>query len=239
MLTQQKPLAQVCAQKIWDKPTAKAQIGDYIRAPFVPVMQVIDREVLSSGQIWLLLKPTTASYAEEWVLEPEAKQPPAPQPAPQRKSTGFSGDSVGCQLRTLEVEAIQPVATPDTAPEPTPDVECESQFDLGRRHGQHDALRGWHLSYSEPVTEYATGYLAGYNAVLNPTSTQQAASLPVEWSVSLDPRWGLYQVWVGSSCLGLAATHEQAERMAQAYVANGETIKRQNRAVMKAYALGA
>ena len=187
MITQEKHQSQVCAQKIWDKPTAKAQIGDYIRAPFVPVMQVIDSEVLSGGQIWLLLKPTTTSHTEEWVLEPEAKQPPTPQPALQRQSTGFSGDSVAYQLFKLEVEPIQPVTTPETAPEPLPDVE--SQFDTGRTHGQHDASQGWHPIHSQPRTDYARGYLVGYNAVLNPIFPQVEVSNPVEWTVSFDKKW--------------------------------------------------
>lgn len=166
----------------------------------------------------------------------EVAQPPAPQPAPQRQSTGFSGDSVGCQLRTLEVEAIQPVATPDTAPEPTPDVECESQFDLGSRHGQHDALRGWHASYKMPATDYARGYLAGYNALLNPISPQVEVSNPVVWTVSFDKKWHWYWVWVGKHCIGQASTYQDAERMATERIATDEVIFAQNEAVMKAYA---
>ena len=115
----------------------------------------------------------------------------AQQPAPQRQSTGFSGDSVGCQLLKLEVEAIEPVTTPDTAPEPTPAVE--SEFDTGRRYGKHDALRGWHPSYKKPRTDYARGYLAGYNAVLNRTPQQPNVTQAAERSVSLDPRWDKLQ----------------------------------------------
>ena len=78
---------QTQSEKIWNKPTARAQIGDYFRIPYTPVMQVVDKRGLESGHVWLLLKPTNASKADEWVLQPEAKQPPAPQPAPQRQST--------------------------------------------------------------------------------------------------------------------------------------------------------
>jgi len=45
------PDSQASTPKIWNQLTAKAQIGDYIHAPFVPVMQVIDRDILESGQI--------------------------------------------------------------------------------------------------------------------------------------------------------------------------------------------
>jgi hypothetical protein len=40
---------------------------------------------------------------------------------------------------------------------------------------------------------------------------------------------------VGSSCIGHGATHEEAERKAQAYVATDQMIHRQNEAVMKSY----
>ena len=134
-LVDSKPQTQ--ASKIWNKPTARAEIGDYFRIPYTPVMQVVDKDELESGQVWLLLKPTSASYIEEWVLEPEAKQPPAPQPDPQRQSTGFSGDSVGCQLRTLEVAPIQLAPTPETAPEPTPEVESQLIKDAGTESTMH------------------------------------------------------------------------------------------------------
>ena len=195
-LVDSKPQTQ--SSKIWNKPTARAQIGDYFHIPYTPVMQVVDKDELEFGQVWLLLKPTTASYSEEWVLQPEAKQPPALQPAPQRQSTGFSGDSVGCQLRTPEVKPIQPVTTPESLPEPTPEVE--SEFDQGHSHGKHDALQGWHPSYKKPRTDYARGYLAGYNAVLNPISPQVEVSKPVEWTVSFDKKWHWYWVWVGEYC---------------------------------------
>lgn len=54
------------APQVWDKPTASAQVGDYFRIPFVPVMQVVEKDVLQDGQVWLLLKPVSGSYSEEW-----------------------------------------------------------------------------------------------------------------------------------------------------------------------------
>ncbi len=65
-LVDSKPQTQ--SSTIWNKPTARAEIGDYFHIPYTSVMQVVDKEELESGQVWLLLKPTTASYSEEWVL---------------------------------------------------------------------------------------------------------------------------------------------------------------------------
>lgn len=41
---------QVSTPKTWDKATARVNIGDYIRAPFTPIMQVIDKDVYPNGQ---------------------------------------------------------------------------------------------------------------------------------------------------------------------------------------------
>ena len=75
MLTQAKPTIQVCAEstpKIWDRATTKANIGDTIHAPFMPVMQVVNKDVYPDGRVWLKVKPTNAScYVEEWVLDKE------------------------------------------------------------------------------------------------------------------------------------------------------------------------
>jgi len=53
---------------------------------------------------------------------------------------------------------------------------------------------------------------------------------------ALDPRWGLHQAWVKDRCIGHGATYEEAERIAQGYIAVDEMIRRQNAAVMRAYA---
>ena len=66
--------------QIWDKPTAQATVGDYIRIPCAPVMCVVEKDVLENGQVRLLLKPITGSFSEEWLLEPEQ---PTPAPLPQ------------------------------------------------------------------------------------------------------------------------------------------------------------
>ena len=74
MLTQDKQSVQVCSEstpKIWDRATTKANIGDTIHTPFTPVMQVINKDVYTDGRVWLKVKPTNASYTEEWVLDRE------------------------------------------------------------------------------------------------------------------------------------------------------------------------
>ena len=220
MITQQKQIAQASAPQIWDKATASAQVGDYIRMPFVPVMLVADRDELEDGRVWLLLKPATASYTEEWLLEPEApaiKAQQQPATEPQSQPAGLAGDEVSSQLQ--------------------PATEATTEFEQGRLHGQNDALARWHPIYKEPVTEYASGYLEGYDAVLNPTAQQPLSSAPPEmWSVSYDSKWDWYCAYVGDRCIGQGTTHQQAERIAQKYIAMNELIRRQNAAVMAAYA---
>ncbi len=61
MLTQEKPTIQVRSEstpKIWDRATTKASIGDTIRAPFTPVMRVINKDVYPDGRVWLKVKPS-------------------------------------------------------------------------------------------------------------------------------------------------------------------------------------
>ena len=220
MITQQKQIAQASAPQIWDKATASAQVGDYIRMLFTPVMLVADRDELEDGRVWLLLKPVTASYTEEWLLEPEApaveaQSQPATEPQPQ--PAVLAGDKVSCQLQ--------------------PATEAETEFEQGRLHGRNDALAKWHPIYKEPATEYATGYLAGYNEVLNPKTQPIDVSAPPEtWSVSYDSKWDWYRAYVGCRCIGHGTTHQQAERIAQKYIVMNELIRRQNAAVVAAYA---
>ena len=134
----------------------------------------------------------------------------------EQESAGFAGD--------LGSVALQPT------------IEATTEFEQGCQHGRNDALAKWHPIYKEPATEYARGYLSGYNDVLNATAQQPKISAPQEWSVSYDSTWQWYQAWVGFSCIGQGTTHQQAERIAQRYIAMNELIRRQNAAVMAAYA---
>jgi len=108
------------------------------------------------------------SVQQEPVLETKA----------QSSEAGLAGDSTGCQLRSL-IEARQQLPELEQTP------KAETEFEQGRIHGQNEALAGWHPIYTQPSTEYATGYLSGYNEILNPAPEHPKASKPIEWSVCL------------------------------------------------------
>jgi len=168
---------------------------------------------------------------EQEIEAVESAQQPAPPPKPQPKQPGgLAGDSTGCQLRSPNESPQQLEKEPQAA------SKLETEFELGRIHGRNDALAGWHPIYFEPVTEYSRGYLSGYNTGLNPTSPHEKASLPLEWALTLNQRWGWYDVWVGQRWIGRAATEESAEGMARERIAKDSMIEGQNRAVRKAYA---
>jgi hypothetical protein len=214
MLTQQKPQSQ--APQVWDKPTALAQIGGYFHVPFTPVMHVVDRDTLEDGQVWLLLKPSTGSYTEEWVLKPEQPVGTQQHPEQEPQPVGFAGDSVSVGLQ------------------PTRDAIAE--FDTGRCHGREDAFARFHPLYTQPLSEYAAGYQDGYNSVLNP-SPQIEVIEPVGWSIQYDSNWDWYQVWVGNHCcLEKGSSYEEAERIAQQYIATSYRHQKHRRAVIDAYA---
>jgi hypothetical protein len=104
MVTQQKLHSQVQAPKTWDKPTAQARLGDYIHEPFQPIMVVVDRDRLPDGKVWLLVKPVSARYTEEWIVEQEPalepqQQQPQQEPTEPIPAVGFAGDTVGVNLR--------------------------------------------------------------------------------------------------------------------------------------------
>ncbi len=214
MLTQNKSIVQ--APQVWDKPTALAQVGDYFHVPFTPVMQVVDRDTLEDGQVWLLLKPSTGSYTEEWLVKPEQPLGTQQQPEQEPQPVGFAGDSVSVGLQ-LTGDAI-------------------TEFDTGRCHGQRDAAERLHPLYTNPSDEYAAGYLEGYNSVLNPSPQTEVIEL-VGWSIQYDSNWDWYQVWVGNHCcLEKGSTYEEAERIAQQDIAASHRHQEHRRAVIAAYA---
>ncbi len=179
----------------------------------------------------------TGDCEQEIEAVESVQQEPVLETKAQLSEAGLAGDSTGCQLRSTtgsEATLLPKQAPQQLAPEPEPTKAGE--FQQGRHHGRNDAESGWHPIYTQPLTEYAAGYLAGYNTVQNPAPEHPKASKPLEWSVCLDPRWGLYQVWVGDRCIGHGVTYEEAESKAQRYVAANELIKRQNAVVMRAYA---
>jgi len=170
-----------------------------------------------------------------------AQQVPVLETKAQLSEAGLTGDSVSCQLRSHigGRVTVSPKAAPQQLePEPEQTPKAETEFEQGRIHGQNDAEAKWHPIYTQALTEYAKGYLAGYSIALNPVAEQPEVREPLEWSVCLDPRWGLYQAWVKDRCIGHGANYQEAERMAQRYIAVDEMIRRQNAAVMAADALG-
>jgi hypothetical protein len=215
--------AQITAPQVWDKPTVQAKVGDYIRIPCTPVMQVVDKDTLEDGRVWLLVKPMSGSYSEEWIVEPELPaltqqlaHLPETECQQQQQPVGFAGDSVSVGLQ------------------PTRDAIAE--FDTGRCHGREDAFARLHPLYTQLLSEYAAGYLEGYNSVLNP-SPQTEVIEPVGWSVRYNANWGWYDVWVASSCcLEKGSSYEEAERIAQHYIAASHRHQEHRRAVLAAYA---
>ncbi len=156
-----------------------------------------------------------------------------------------------------------------------PATEANTEFEQGCQHGRNDARAKWHPIYKEPATEYATGYLSGYNEVLNPQTQQPEPVKSAGWSATWDDLWQCYRVWATldlpqlahpsterlvtptndlthgwASCgkvfagagdrynryVGSATTYQEAERLGQQDAALDKTIKRQNAAVMAAYA---
>lgn len=89
---------------------------------------------------------------------------------------------------------------------------------------------------SEANCPYSQGYLDGYNSFL---ASQQPLPAPksIGWSVVYEPKWDLYQVWIGDRCLQQKATsYEEGESIAQRYVATDKLVKQQNAVVLAGYA---
>ncbi|WP_317111921.1 hypothetical protein [Chroococcidiopsis sp. SAG 2025] len=200
--------------QIWDKPTAVAQVGDEIRAAFTPIMQVVEREVLANGRVRLLVKPITASYSEEWIVEPQATVEQQPTQAPPE---------------TIEPRQPAELASDSVTHQPQPDWEALAEYSSGNTHGKYDAAARISPMCQQASCPYSRDYLDGYNSIQ--ASSQPPAPVPkaVEWKVVHDPRWDLYQIWIGERCLmEKAISYEEGERIAQKYIA-AEELRRQHR----------
>lgn len=190
MLTQTEQSLQVSTPIVWDRETTKANVGDIIHAPFTPVMEVISKEVYTDGRVWLLVRPTNASYyTEEWLVDKEED---------------------------------------DLLPQP------KSEEEQGQIHGQLDATENSIPIYTQASCQYSTGYLEGYNGTQTPQQTKTPAT-PATWSVNYDDNWQFYRVWVGNRAIGRASTHEEAERIGQKYIANGQLWQEHRERVLAAY----
>jgi len=105
MVAQQKLQLQALSPQTWNKPTTQARVGDYIREPFMPIIVVVDKDLLPDGRVWLLVKPVSGSCTQEWILDPPAQQPQQQQqqeqePAePTQTAVGYAGDTVGVDFR--------------------------------------------------------------------------------------------------------------------------------------------
>lgn len=111
---------------------------------------------------------------------------------------GWAGDSTGCQLR-LDWHALE-------------------EYESGLAHGKLDAANRMHPICTEATCPYSMGYLAGYNDILLKQPQSETAA-PSQWSVTWNAKWQWYEVWVGNAWAGRASNHEEAERIAQKYLA--------------------
>jgi hypothetical protein len=152
---------------------------------------------------------------EALALEKEAQQQPGLEPNPQPVS--FAGEEVRCQLQST--------------------TEANTEFEQGRHHGEQDAQARLHpIIYSAPKNAYAIGYVSGYQSVLNPTTQLgQVSAPPQTWLVSYDGEWDWYRAYVNERCIGHGKDYQEAERIAQRYIAANEMIRRQNAVVMAVY----
>ncbi|KJH69504.1 hypothetical protein [Aliterella atlantica] len=133
----------------------------------------------------------------------------------EQQPAGFAGDSVSCQLR--------------------PNSELIADYEQGLQHGRNDAAEQLHPIYAEASCEYSAGYLQGYRGNQNPQPTK-APTAPPSWSITYNDKWQWYTVWVGDRAIGRASKSEEAERIAQKYVATGQLWQEHRQRVLAAYA---
>lgn len=225
MLTQDRLFSQVRTPKVWDEVTLQAEIGDYFHLPYTPIMQVIEKETLSNGRVWLQVKPRSGSYSEEWILQPETLEQhlSEQQRLSQQDETeveqpvALTLDSLSCQLQ------------------PTQIVDVE--FEQGRCHGQLDAAERGHPIYAKASCSYSQGYLKGYQNTLNPPQKPQLeVTKQKEWAVTYNSKWDWYIVWVGDHAVDRAANASEGEQIAQRYIAGNKFWQEHRERVLAAYA---
>lgn len=100
--------------KIWEAPTAEAQVGDIIRKPFCPIARVVGKKILADGRTCLIVTFPGCHdrHIEEWVLEYPAPPIAPATPAP---TTPKSATSSTPAPATLSAQKTAPVATPAAA----------------------------------------------------------------------------------------------------------------------------
>lgn len=225
MLTQDRLFSQARTPKVWDELTLQAEIGDYFHLPYTPIMEVVEKETLSNGRVWLQVKPRSGSYVEEWVLQPETLEQHSQQQhlsqvaeTEATQPVEFTLDSLGCQLQ--------------------PTQQTDVEFEQGRCHGKQDAAERGHPIYTFASCSYSQGYIEGYENTLNPPQQkpQPKAAKPKEWLVTYNSTWDWYIVWVGDRPVGTAANASEGEQKAQSYIASNKFWQKHRQAVLAAIA---
>lgn len=137
--------------------------------------------------------------------------------AEQQQQAGFAGDCVSCQLR--------------------PNQELIADYELGNAHGRLDAGQGIQPICIEASCAYSAGYLEGYASFIEAKEKAKASNTkPPTWSVTYNDEWEWYVVWVSDRAIGRASTHEEAERIAQKYIATGQLWQQHRQRVLASYA---
>jgi hypothetical protein len=135
----------------------------------------------------------------------------------QEQPVGFAGDSVSCQLR-LKPEVLK-------------------EYEQGKAHGQFDASAQIPPICTEASCAYSSGYLEGYSSFTEAKEKAKASTTkPPAWSVTYSETWQWYVVWVGDRAIATASTHEEAERIAQKYIATGRLWQEHRQRVLAAFA---
>jgi hypothetical protein len=115
------------------------------------------------------------------------------------------------------------------------DWEAVAEYDSGVAHGKLDAANRMQPICTEATCHYSEGYLAGYNDIVR-SQLQPETVAPPQWSVTWNAKWQWYEVWVGNAHAGRASNHEEAERIAQKYLAAEELRTAHRELVLAAFA---
>ncbi|MEG4287281.1 hypothetical protein QUB68_29670, partial [Microcoleus sp. A006_D1] len=109
--------------KIWEAPTAEAQVGDIIRKPFCPIARIVGKEILADGRTCLIITFPGCHdrHVEEWILEVSGFETDKPAPAPTPATATLPAK------KNASIATPAPVPTPAT-PTPAPAKKLDSIF---------------------------------------------------------------------------------------------------------------
>lgn len=146
--------------------------------------------------------------------QPQQTQPNLSATKQAQHPVGWAGDSTGCQLR-LDWQPVE-------------------EYESGLAHDKLDAASRMQPICAEATCFYSQGYLVGYNDIVR-SQPQPKTVAPLQWSVTWNPKWQWYEVWVGDRWIGRASDSQEAEGIAQKYIA-AEQLRQQHRElVLSAY----